>query len=207
MMWNLLSEPSLWAEIWEYLLFRYFNPPLPYFNNLSNRLEAWTVVLGIACVFLGIMAAGVAFVLYKRILGGLPRELLARGATSEESAVIPSETGLRLPWALRLSLRRSGSVLRRYIRYVGQIDRTYEEQLALEKDKKAAKPIEPDFRLVPIYLVEADSEECLHRFSTEGSDGKAIAALIAVFTVLFFVVCRFLPEIMAFVDGLLGLYS
>ena len=170
-------------------------------------MEAWSIVLVLAGVFVGIIAAGVAFVLYKRLLGNLPRVLLERGALDEETAVVPSEVGIRLPLLLRFALRRPTSVLRRYVRYVGQVDRTYEEQLALEKSKKAPKSVEPDFRSVAIYLVEERSEECLHRFSTKGSDGKSIAILISLFTVLFFVVCRFLPEILSLFDSLLSLYS
>lgn len=207
MMWNLSSEPSMWAEIWEYLLFRYFNPPLPYFNNLSNRLEAWSVVIIIAAVFVGILLAGIAFVLCRRLFGALPRELIARGATSEETAIVPNEVGLRIPLLLRLSLRRQSSALRRYIRFVGQIDRTYDEQRALEKRKGAPKDSVPDLRCVPIYLVEQRKDECLRRFSSSGSDGKSIAFLVATFTVLFFVVCRFLPEIMSVIDRLYGFYA
>jgi hypothetical protein len=207
MMWNLSSEPSIWIEIWEYLLFTYIDPELPYFNNLSNRMEAWSIVLIIAAVFVGIMASGVAFVLYKSVLGNLPRQLLARGAVSEETAVTPKELGLRMHLLLRLSLRRPTSALRRYVRYVGEPRRTYQEQLAHEKSKSKERSVEPDFRFVPIYLVEEKSEECLHRFSTNGSNGKSIAILISIMTVLFFVVCRFLPEILSLFDSMLGIYS
>lgn len=203
----LSSEQSLWSEIWEYLLYRYFNPRLPYFDNISNRLEAWTVVIVIACVFVGIMAAGVFLVIYKRVLGDLPSTLAELGATSEDTAVIPNEAGIKIPLLLRLSLRRSTSPLRRYIRYVGQKDLTYDEQLAIDKSKSKVKGVAPDFREVPIYLISDRSEECLRRFARNGSDGKSAAILIALSVVLFFVICRFLPDLMALVDTLLGLYK
>lgn len=204
---NLSFDSSIWAEIWEYLLFRYFNPPLPYFDNLSNRLEAWTVVIGVGAALIGILLAGIAFVVLRRLFGKLPRALIERGATSEETAIPLSELGLGFTFLLRLSLRRPTSSLRRYIRYVGQVDRTYDEVRALEKAKKTVRQPEPDFGCVPIYLVEERREECLKRFSLEGSDGKAIAFLVAVFTVLFFVICRFLPEIMSVIDRLYGFYA
>lgn len=204
---NLSFDSSIWAEIWEYLLFRYFNPPLPYFDNLSNRLEAWSVVIGIGAAMIGILLAGIALVLLRRLFGKLPRALIERGATSEETAIPLSRLGLGFTFLLRLSLRRPTSSLRRYIRYVGQVDPTYEEARALEKQKKSARQEAPDFRCVPIYLVEERREECLRRFSLEGSDGKAIAFLVAAFTVLFFVICRFLPEIMSVIDRLYGFYA
>ena len=202
----LSSEPSLWAELWEYFINRYINPPLPYFNNISNRLEAWTVVLGIACVFIGIIAAGVFLVVYKRMLGALPKALFDLGALSEESAVVPREIGLKIPALLRFSLRHTTSPLRRYIRYVGQKDVTFEEQLMIDKAKKGRATPDVDFRSASIYLVNDRKEECLRRFSLSGSDGKSLAILISVFTVLFFVVCRFLPDLMLIFDGILGLY-
>lgn len=170
-------------------------------------MEAWSIVLILAGVFVGIIAAGVAFVLYKRLLGNLPRVLLERGALDEETAVVPCEVGIRLPLLLRFALRRPTSVLRRYVRYVGQVDRTYGEQLELDKSKTRSKTVEPDFSKLPIYLVKEKSEECLRRFSTVGSNGKSIAILVSIFVVLFFVVCRFLPEILSIVDGMMGLYS
>ena len=204
-MWILSSEQSLWSEIWEYLLYRYFNPPLPYFDNLSNRMESWSVILVIGAVFLGIMVAGIAFVLFQRMLGSLPRSLVELGAVSPETAIVPREKGLRLPRLLTFSLRRPTSALRRYVRYVGQSDPTYEEQLALEKSKSKARVPTVDFSVVPIYLVAERKDECLRRFSKKGNDGKSIAILVSVFTVLFFVVCRFLPEILSVVDGMMGL--
>ena len=201
------TEASLWSELWEYFVRRYINPPLPYFDNISNRLEAWTVVLAIACVFVGIIAAGIFLVIYKRMLGALPKALFDLGALSEESAIVPNEVGLKIPALLRFSLRHSTSPLRRYIRYVGQKDVSFEEQLMIDKAKKRHPTPDVDFRSASIYLVDDRKEECLRRFSLSGSDGKSLAILISVFTVLFFVVCRFLPEILSLFDGLLAFYS
>jgi hypothetical protein len=203
----LSSEPSVWAELWEYLLFRYFNPRLPYFNNLSNRLEAWKVVVGIACVFIGIVAAGIAFVIQKRMLSALPRALKERGALSPETALCCSDLGLRMPLFVRMSLRRPTSALRRYVRYVGQQDLSYDDLVAGDRAKVKTKAFEPDFRSVPLYLSAERADECLRRFDTKGNDGKAIAILISVFVVLFFVVCRFLPDIMSLFDAMISVYS
>ena len=52
-------------------------------------MESWSVILVIGGVFLGIMAAGIAFVLFQRMLGALPRSLVELGAISPETAIVP----------------------------------------------------------------------------------------------------------------------
>ena len=201
----LSSEPTLWEEVWAYLLYRYFDPDLPYFYNLSNRLDAKSIVIVIAAVFLGVILSGFFFVIYMKSLGDFPRRLAELGAFDEASAVVPSKSGVKMPLLLRFALRNPSCALRRYIRYVGQVDQTYEEASKKgQKKVRAPRTPAPDLQNLPIYLVRDRSDECLHRFSKEGNGYKPVFILIGVLIPLFFVVCRFLPDILSLVDSFLG---
>ena len=81
----MLLMQTLWEELSEYMVKRYFDPELPYFYNLSNRLDGKSIVWIIAAVILGVLAAGTVYVYQRRVLGAIPRAVVAASATDEAS--------------------------------------------------------------------------------------------------------------------------
>ena len=194
---------SIWVELADYLERTFVHPRFPYFYHLSNRTEGYKIILIIAAVFIGVLAAGTIYVYQKRVIGAFPRALLAGGAVTEERALSVQELGFRPGWLLRLSMRSPSSALRRYVRYVGEQDLSYEDYVAR---KKPPKPALIDYSSARFYIAEQKSGECACRFDIEkaGSWGT-VAWFWAGGILLFFIICNFLPSIMSVVDWFAGI--
>ena len=198
----MLYMQSFWSELADYFYRTFVDPTFPYFYNLSNRMEGYTVVLAIAAVFVGVLAAGTVYVYQRRVIGAFPRMLIAADALGEENAKTLRELGGKLGWPARLSMRRRTSALRKYVRYLGQIDPTYEDYR--EKRFRGADQI--DFDHASFYIRAEQKVECASRFDVEkaGTWGT-VAWAWGGGILLFFLVCNFLPPIMSAVDWIAGL--
>ncbi len=198
----MLYMQSLWSELADYFYRTFVDPRFPYFYNLSNRMEGYTVVLAIAAVFIGVLAAGTVYVYQKRVIGAFPRALIAAGALDEENAKTLEELGVRLGWAARLSMRGRTSALRKYVRYVGQVDPTYEDY----QNKRVGKPAPIDYENARFYVHAEQVAECASRFDVEKTGTWGTVAWVwGGGILLFFLMCNFLPSIMSGVDWIAGL--
>lgn len=198
----MLYMQSLWSELADYFYRTFVDPSFPYFYHLSNRMEGYTVVLAIAAVFIGVLAAGTVYVYQRRVMGAFPRALIAANALDEESARALPDIGIRVGFAARLSLRGRTSALHRYVRYVGQVDPTYEDY----REKRVGKSAPIDYGSARFYVPREKVAECAARFDVEktGTWGT-VAWLWGGGLLLFFLVCNFLPSIMTAVDWIAGL--
>ena len=200
----LLYMQSLWGELWTYLVKRYFDPDLPYFYHLSNETDAKNVVLILGAVLLGILAAGTAYVYQRRVLGAIPRAVIAGGAADEKTALPLPQLGVKLGWLSRLFLRSRTGAIRKYLRFVGESELTYED--LAKKGSRVDAPI--DFDSTPCYIPLEKAEECTRRFSLEKSGGWGTVAWFWVGgIVLFFVLCRILPTLLEIADRLAGAFA
>ena len=199
---RMLYIQSLWSELADYFYRTFIDPAFPYFYHLSNRMEGYTVVLAIAAVFVGVLTAGTVYVYQKRVIGAFPRALIAADALSEENARTAQELGIKLGWAVRLSMRRRTSALRKYVRYVGQVDPTYEDY----QKRRVGGAEQIDFESARFYVLPEKRIECSSRFNMEktGTWGT-VAWAWGGGILLFFLVCSFLPRIMSVVDWVAGL--
>lgn len=129
------GEPSLLAEIWAYLVDRYFSINLYeyqfYYLNLSQSDGIFLRNLIIGVMF-GIVAASAAAMYQKRTLGDLVRAIDREGCTCAEKAMTLEQLGLLRNTAIKADLRR-GTSLRRVVRCVGE--EQHEQALA---EKRAA---------------------------------------------------------------------
>ena len=203
----MLYMQSLWSELSTYLLKHYFDPQLPYFYHLSNYMDGAEAVVIVAAVLFGVLTAGTLYVYQRRVIGAIPRAVAVSGAIDEKTAVSLSDLGVKLGWIGRFALRGRASTLRRYIRFVGAEELTYE---SFGKGAKAARRADLllDLDKTPCYIPTEKLEECKKRFALEKSGGWGTVAWFWVGgVVLFFVVCRFLPEILALVDRIVGAFA
>ena len=193
---------SIWYELADYFVRTFVDPELPYFYNLSNRMDGYKLVLFIAAVFVGVLCAGTVYVYQKRVIGTFPRGLLAAGAIGEEKALSLQDLGLKAGWILRLSMRNPGSALRRYVRVVGEQAPTYEDYGAGKMPK--AEPI--DYVAAKFYVCQEKASECTSRYDIEktGTWGT-VAWFWAGGALLFFLICNFLPSVMSVVDWFAGI--
>ncbi len=200
----ILYMESLWEELSAYFLKRYFDPDLPYFYHLSNRTDAKNIVLIIAAVIFGILAAGTVYVYQRRVLGAIPRAVTAGGAISEETARTLPELGVKVGGVCKLVLRSRTGALRKYIRFIGEGELTYGD--FAKGAKRANSAI--DLESTPCYIPEDKLEECNRRFAVEksGSWGTVVWFWIGGI-VLFFLLCRFLPAVLGIVDRLAGIFG
>jgi hypothetical protein len=198
------NSPTLGEELGEYFIKNFFNPQLPYFRNLPNDIEGYQIVILIGAVLLGVVFAAFAFVFQKKVVGKLPRALIAAEATSEETAKTMQELGIKADLLTELYLNNPQSALRKTVRFVGQQDLTYEEMSQKKSERRI--PPKPDSASSRFYIPAEKVDRMAKRYSEKGNTWR-MAALLAVGCVaLFFVLCGFLPEIMQLVDNAAGIF-
>lgn len=77
-----------------------------YIRELLARSAGGSFELIAICVFLGLIVAGFIALYDKRMMGNYVRALIARGATSPESALTLEEAGYSKNFAVKSALRR-----------------------------------------------------------------------------------------------------
>lgn len=203
----MLYMQSLWSELSAYLVKYYFDPELPYFYHLSNYVSGAEAVAMVAGILFGILSAGTLYVYQRRVIGAIPRAVIESGAVDEVSAVSLSQLGVHLGRLARRALRARTGTLRRYIRFVGAEELTYESVTQGARKARLADSL-LDVGETPCYIPTEKLDECKKRFAFEKAGSWGTVAWFWIGgVVLFFVICRFLPQIMGLLDRILGTFA
>ena len=198
----------------------FFDRTLPAFANLPNTFTAWDVNRCVG-LFLLVLVLATGFLAYRR--SGperLARELFSREIFSAETAVSLSELPIKVSLALRFSLHDRWSSLRRCVLIVGEPP--LERKKPTKEEKKAAKAaarekrdknpfvalkkyLLPDVSDAKFYLADNRLEEIERRYMQEkGVTLKTFLWTAGVSVVLFFVLCRLMPDVLLLIDRLIG---
>jgi predicted DNA-binding ArsR family transcriptional regulator len=132
----------------------------------------------------------------------LIKQLIRHKATDEDSAVTLNKIGLGEKKGLRGMLAKDNR-LTRMVQRVGQKKYTYEEYVAMQKEKR--KEVEKiDFSEAKFFIPEENQKKAKHfHESYNGSLVKNI--LYCVLLLAFFVCLMFaMPEILNSINGLIG---
>ena len=207
-------------SIGSFFVTEFFDRPLPAFANLPNSFSAWDVNLCVG-VFLLVLVLATGFLAYQR--SGperLARELFSRKIDTPEAALSLSELAIKVTLSLRFSLHDRFSSLRRYVLVVGEPP--LERKKPTKEEKKAAKAaarekrdknpfvalkkyLLPDVSDAKFYLADNRLEEIERRYMQEkGVTLKTFLWTAGVSVVLFFVLCRLMPDVLLLIDRLIG---
>ena len=112
------AEPSLWEEIWTYLVDKYFT--MDWYSYQYNHINVGdngliSIRTGVAALLLGVIIASALAVFQKRTLGDLVRAIDREWCVTPESAKTLTELGLIRNTAIKNDLRY-GRALRRVVR-------------------------------------------------------------------------------------------
>ena len=207
-------------SIGSFFVSEFFDRELPAFTTLPNSIRAWEVNLAVGAVLLVVLLAS-AFLVYRRsVPDRLARELFARKITSPDDALSLSDLSIKHSLALRFSLHDWTSGLRRCVRIAGEPALTYEKKTRAEKKaaRKAArenreknpfvalkKYFFPDLSEARFYIDAERIDETERRYAQAARvTPKALAWTAAVCVVLFFVLCRLMPNILLLLDKIIS---
>ena len=181
------------------IFYDFFLINLKDYPNIGGDLYINVLLL---CVALGICATAIVVTLYRSSLQRLIKQLTRLGAESEESARTLREMGLEKSIVLRMALSREGR-LTRLVGRVGEVKYTYEEYLALSK-QKGFRHEKIDFTTAEFYIREEHTAEAKNIIDNYGASMlRAVLYSVGVIAV-YVCVMFFMPEILSLIDAALG---
>ena len=184
----------LFKEIYE----RYFLINLSDYPNIGIDLPITQVLLGLV---LGAVIGSLIINLLRSGMHNTVKALIRYEAKDEQSAKTLEEMRINT-FSVRASLS-SGGRLMKLISWVGRKEYSYEEYVALQKEK-GFKDEKPDFKTARLYLTEPDSDEVRAIYERSGSS-LLHTVLFSVFLVAIFLCLTFLmPDILSFINGILA---
>ena len=165
------------------------------YPNINTDLQINVLLLGIA---LAICAAAIIVTLYRSSLQRLIKQLTRLGACSEESARTLADLGLERSLTIKLALSREGR-LTRMVGRVGEIKYTYDEYLALMK-QKGFKHERIDFASAEFYIRDEQADDA--RNIIENYSSSLLRAVLYCLLVISLYVCLMLlmPSILSMLD-------
>ena len=207
-------------SIGSFFVTEFFDRELPAFTTLPNSIRAWEVNLAIGAVLLVLLLAS-AFLVYRRsVPDRLARELFARKALSPDDALSLSDLSIKHSLPLRFSLHDKTSGLRRCVRIVGEPPLEYRKKTRAERKeaRKAARANReknpfvamknyffPDLSEARFYIDAERTDEVDRRYAQAPRvTPKSLAWTAAVAVVVFFVLCRLMPNILLLLDKIIS---
>lgn len=219
------SAPSLWEEIWTYLIDKYFSMDWHTYNySYISVSDAGLISIrtGVAALLLGVIIAAALSVFQKRTLGDLVRAIDREWCVTPETAKTLTELGMIRNTAIKNDLRH-GRALRRVVRcaeeeaYNAAREQQHKQLIA---DAEAGDPIaiatlkkwrdipyrlnfETDHFYIPENLIYGADNQ----FDKKGTTPLTLVTCIVVCVILLIAICFFLPEIIQMTDNMIGMLS
>ena len=215
------GEPSVFRELWDYLVEKYFtldfaSHEYPHFTVGEGTLFSLRTVL--VALFVGVILAVILAAAQKRALGGLIRAMEREQCHTPEKAMTLEQLGLARASAIRQSLRH-GTTLHGVVRCVEKD--AYEEAQAKKREEfQAAResgtapagqkwkdiPFSYDFSSCHFYLPE-EARYCAEvRFDRKGTNPVTILFTIIGAILLLALLCFLIPELLQLADNLIGFF-
>ncbi len=209
------GEPSLWEELWNFIVENYFTVETGRYENISVGTSAlvnlqtlvWGVCIGI------VVAAAIAFY-DKNRLGAFVRQIGRKQCLWPDKAMTLAELGFARNGSVKQSLR-SRHKLGRIVRCVER-DKYNEQVEAARADYIEKNGSDKDF-FMPAYRINFEEDHFYipdeeHyraevRYDNKGSGWRAFLLVVLVAIVLAVGLCFLLPEMLQLVDNLIGILS
>ncbi len=179
------------------------------FANLRN------IIFGLV---LGIIFASYLVIFNKRVYGEFVRSLIGENCSSPATAKTLSELGYMKNSAVRSAIK-SGHEYRGIVRcpeaeeyYAAreQARGEYEARVAASGEKAPAfssPEFKYDFTKARFYIPEDKHFTATERFEKKGTSVLSATVITVISLVLFFVIIKFLPDIMQFLDNFVGIIN
>jgi hypothetical protein len=179
------------------------------FANLRN------IIFGL---ILGIIFASYLVIFNKRVYGEFVRSLIGENCSSPETAKTLSELGYMKNSAVRSAIK-TGHEYRGIVRcpeaeeyYAAreQARGEYEARVAASGERAPAfssLEFKYDFTTARFYIPEDKHFTATERFEKKGTSVLSAIAITVISLVLFFLIIKFLPDIMQFLDNFVGIIN
>ena len=196
--WEQIAEwyqNSTLGELVSYFHQTYFSIRFGAYDNLSVTEQTADIINKIIpALILGIIFAAIVTAFGRRTVGGFVKTLIEKEALSPETGVTLFETGGFRSTVLRRELCR-GAFLRKVVF-------CREEQAYLnEKGKDAIYKI--DFTRDHFYIPEDLKYRAEIRFNPKGSSWLSVVLTVILVPVFVGLLCRFMPNILQFIDSII----
>ena len=162
--------------------------------NIDFQINVFLLFLSIA-----ICAAAVVVTIYRSTLQRVIKQLIRLEAFNEQSACTLADLGLEGSVFIKMALAREGR-LTRMIGRVGEKKYTYEEYLALSKEK-GFRHEKVDFATAQFYVREEQMDDAKNIVENYGTSVYRTALYCVLVMVLYVCLMLFMPEILSLIDG------
>lgn len=177
----------------------YLSLNLKDYENIGINFEINKFLL-----FLGIALCVATFVISRKraLLSDTVKQLFRHGATSEEGAKTLSELGLSGSSSIKRALS-TDSQLRKMVSFVGEKKLSYEEYIALSKEKQKTADI-PDFKTARFYIPEASLDRAKRVYN--GYSASLLNTVLICIFLISVTACLIMlsPSIVEFVNSALA---
>lgn len=205
------EEQSVWSELWDYFVEKYFTIEYGNYENLNFSSSMFSLQSMIICLFIGVLLASVLALFNKRVLGDLVRAIAREEATSPDKAMTLAQLGFQRNTAVRSALKRHGS-LRRVVRCVEDdradiaagvalrpgIAELYGEVEPIPGAKGAGKT---DLNNAHFYIPQADIYTAEIRYEKKGTNLLGCFGTLIVCVVAIVLLFKLMPDIFQLVDN------
>lgn len=166
--------------------------------KIDFPINAFLLVLTLA-----IAVASIVITLYRGGLQKLIKQLTRFLAHDENNARTLAELGLEKSFIIRLALSREGR-LTRLVGRVGETVLTYEQALALSKEKKKQKPEKIDFETARFYIRPGKTDEAKNIIENYSASMLRTALYCVLVFAVYACVALLMPEILNFINSSLA---
>lgn len=206
------EEPSLFAELRDYFVDKYFSIEYGSYENFDVGSGAlFSVQSLIVCLFIGLLLASVLAIFNKRVLGDFVRAIARDDADSPERAMTLEQLGFRKNSAVRSALKRHGS-LRRVVRCVEDdradleagfplrpgIAELYGEVAQLPKAPGAGRT---DLDNAHFYIPRSELISAEIRYEKKGTNWFAFFVTLILSLICVSLLFKLLPDVFQLIDN------
>ena len=191
-------QNSTLGELVNYFKETYFTIRFGAYDNFSITERTLDVVNKmIPALIWGIIIASIATFFCRRVVGSFVRTLCEKEAFDPQRAVTLFDTGLFRSTVVRRELTKSA-----FLRKV--VFCREEQAFLLEKGSDATYKI--DFTRDHFYIPEDLKFRAENRFSQKGSTWLYVVLTVVLVPVVVGLICRFMPDILRFVDAMFSFF-
>lgn len=210
------KEKSLFEELWEYIVDKYFSVNVGTFDNFTlgtgTLISIQLIIVGL-CI--GIAVASVFSTYDKKHLGGFVRKLISEECLSPDTAKTLEALGYGRDPGVRGSVKK-GSVLSRWImcvekeEFLADIEKKRDEFEKMHaNDDKPPKFKAPEFKIdcntMHFYLPEEKRIAAEIKFDSKGANWFNIVFICVMSIILCAFICYILPDLLKLVDNFLSI--
>ena len=160
---------------------------------INKVLFAITVVICAACIFVE---------LQRKYTKDLVCQLIRHEASGEDSAKTLEELGLDSSFFVKRIIGSETSFVSRLVKRVGKVEYTYEEYIALQKEKKLEREV-IDFTTARFYLDSKQENRKKHIIENYNTSIVRTVMLCVMMLAIYICIALLIPEILSAINGAL----